>query len=412
MKMNVLFSSAALAAVVAAASLGSAQEAVTASDGQFGEGKAVAETNFQLSIFGGGDENGGLYGGAPSLTIPLGDNAGLQIDGIAGFVADEQGFAGGAAQLFFRDPETYMVGIVGAGYYLDSYAQYAVSGIAEFYLDNITLEATVGYTLGDVVPDQFYGRGGISIYPNPNLRIGAGLMYSDEVQLGGDIQIEALLTDIPGMALFATGAFDDKGSTGYGGVRFYFGSGSDLLGADRTKQAADEPTLMDIHRRLVRPNFFLSDPIGFGVRQISRAGGAINGGDPFGDLPDPNDNPNGGTVCADLICTVQDTLGGVTDQTLLDPLTDLVNTLVDPADGALSALTGQLASLTGDEGALGALTDVVQALVGTQDSALTPLTDALNTILVGLSGGTDPSAITDQVAAIPGLGGLLGGLLP
>ncbi|MCF4165100.1 hypothetical protein L2U69_05555 [Zavarzinia compransoris] len=411
MKMNAFLSSAALASVIAATSFVSAQEAMPVSDDQFGYGKAVAETNFQLSIFGGGDENGGLYGGAPSLTIPLGDSVGLQIDGIAGFVADEVGFAGGAAQLFARDPESYLIGVVGAGYYLEGYSQYAVSGISEFYIDNITLEATVGYTMGEVVPDEFYGRGGIAIYPNPNLRLGGGLVYSDEVGLGGDIQLETLLTDIPGMALFATGAFDEAGATGYGGVRFYFGSGSSLLGADRTKQYGEEPSLMDIHRRLLRPNFFLSDPIGFGLRQISRAGGALNGGDPFGDLGDDPDGEDE-VPCTDLICTVQDTLEGITDDTLLDPITDLVNTLVDPDDGALAALTDQLAMLTDEDGALGALTEVVQALAGTEDSALTPLTDALNTILQGLSGGTDPSDITDQIEQIPGLGGLLGGLLP
>lgn len=412
MNMRAITLSAAILAATSAAPFVLAQDAVPVSEDQFGVGKGVAETNFQLGIFGGGDENGGLYGGAPSLTMPLGDNVGLQIDGIAGFVADEVGFAGGAAQLFYREPETFMVGIVGAGYFVDDYEQYAVAGIAEYYIDNVTLEGTAGYTLGEVVPDQFYGRAGISIYPNPNLRLGAGLMYSDVVGIGGDIQAEALLTDVPGMALFATGAFDDKGATGYGGVRFYFNSATNLLNDDRTKQAAT-PTLIDIHRKLVRPNFFLSDPIGFGVRQISRAGGAATGGDPFGDVPGNDGNGNGGgTTCADLICTVQDTLGGLTDQSLLDPVTDLVNTLVDPTDGALSALTGQLADLTNVDGALGAVTELVQGLVGTDNSALTPLVDALNEVLVGLSGGMSPEDITAQISAIPGLGGVLGGLLP
>lgn len=412
MKMRAIALSAAALAVVSAAPFVVAQDAVPVSADQFGTGQAVSEINGQLAIFGGGDENGGLYGGAPSLTMPLGDKLGLQIDGIAGFVADEVGFAGGAAQLFYRDPETFLVGVVGAGYFADDYEQYAVAGIGEYYIDNVTLEATVGYTLGDAVPDQFYGRGGIAVYPNPNLRFGAGLTYSDVNGLGGDIQAETLLASVPGLALFATGAFDDKGATGYGGVRFYFNGATNILGEDRTKQAG-EPTLMDFHRKLARPNFFLSDPIGFGLRQISRVGGAATGGDPFGDVP-PNDGNGDGetTTCGDLICTVQDTLGGLTDQTLLDPVTDLVNTLVDPTDGALSALTGQLADLTGTDGALGAVTELVQGLVGTENSALTPLVDALNEVLTGLSGGFSPEDITAQIESIPGLGGLLGGLIP
>ncbi len=416
MKLRTLWTSTAVVAVVAAAGFAGAQDAVPVSSDQLGSGKGVEETNAQLSLFGGGDENGGIYGGAPSLTIPLGDNGGLQLDGIAGVVADDVGFAGGAAQLFYRDPQKFMVGIVGAGYYVDSYAQYTVAGISEYYLDNITLEATLGYTTGKVLPDQAYGRVGLSIYTNPNLRLGGGVSYSETNKLGGDIQIEALLTDIPGMALFATGAFDNAGATGYGGVRFYFNSGTNLLTDDRTKQSSEGPTLIDIQRKLLRQNFFMTDPIGFGLRQISRAGGATKpGGDDYGDITPPPPPPPA-TTCADLICTVQDTVNQLADQTLITPITDLINGLVDPTGGALSALTGPLADLTNaGSGALGALTDVVQGLVGTNDSALTPLVDALNTVLQGLSGGADPTQITDQLAALPGadqLTGLLGGLLP
>lgn len=175
----VLFTTTAVSAL-ASGLFASAQESYPVSGDQFGYGqKAVAETAFTLEMFGGADENGGTYGGAPTIVIPMGDNLGLQVDGVAGFTADEAGFAGGAAQLFFRDPQSGLIGIAGGGYFVEGEAQYAVAGIAEYYLDNVTLEALVGYQTGDVM-DSVYGRAGIAVYANPNLRIGAGVTYSEE----------------------------------------------------------------------------------------------------------------------------------------------------------------------------------------------------------------------------------------
>ncbi|MCF4166115.1 hypothetical protein L2U69_10715 [Zavarzinia compransoris] len=399
-----LFATTAMAVLFGTA-FATAQESYPISGDQFGYGeRAVAETSFNLELFGGGDENGGTYGGAPTITIPLGDSLGLQVDGVAGFAADEAGFAGGAAQLFFRDPQSGLIGVAGGGYYVEGTAQYAVAGIAEYYLDSVTLEALVGYQTGDVM-DGAYGRAGISIYANPNLRIGGGVSYSEETEIGGDIQLEALLTDIPGMALFATGVFDQQGSMGYGGVKFYFNSATNLLATDRTKQAGG-PTLIDMHRNLGRPNFFTSGGAGFGLRQISLVGSALNGGDPFGDIdPDP-ETPDGDTAnCGDgAICAVQDLVDNLTEGTVLEPLNDLIVGLLDPNDGALSALTGALEDLTSsDDGALGAVTDLVNALVNTQDQALEPLISGLNDILAGLTGGLtgglSSNALGDFMAA-------------
>lgn len=409
MKLRAILSSTALVSTMAMATLATSQDAsqdaVPVSSDQFGYGgKAVAETNGQLSLFGGQDENGGLYGGAPSLTIPLGDSGGLQIDGIAGVVGDEIGFAGGAAQLFYRDPQTFLVGIAGGGYYAEGESQYAVSAIAEYYLETVTLEATVGYLTGDVISDEVYGRVGLSIYPNENLRIGGGLTYYDTGDLGGDITVEALLTDVPGLALFATGAFDEAGSMGYGGVRFYFNSGSNLLDTDRAKQAA-EPTLIGMHRNLGRQNFFLSDPTGFGLRQISRAGGAIKGRDPFGDIdPPPPPPPPPGTTNGGLIDTVQDTVGDLLDGTPLSQVGDLIDTLVDPVTGVLNPLTDPLNDLTNTEtGPLGPVTDLVETVVDALSPVLDPLHDALSGAAAG--GGGNP------LEGVPVLGDVVGTLL-
>lgn len=393
------------AAVLTATGFVAAQDAYPVSGDQFGYGsRAVAETSFNLEIFGGGDENGGTFGGAPSLTIPLGDKLGLQVDGVAGFTADEAGFAGGAAQLFYRDPQQGLIGIAAGGYYVESVKQYAVAAIAEYYLDNITLEGLLGYQTGDVM-DSVYGRVGMSIYANPNLRLGGGVSYSEETKLGGDVQIEALLTDVPGLALYATGIFDEYGAAGYGGVRFYFNSGTNLLSTDRTKQAGS-PTLIDMHRNLGRPNFLTSGGAGFGLRQISLVGAAKNGGDGFGDIdPPPPPPPPPGANCGDgLICGVQDLVNNLTDNTILAPVRDLVVGLLDPNSGALSALTSALENLTSSSsGVLGPVTDLVNGLVNTQNQALEPVISGLNSILAqltsGLTGGLTGGGLTGSGAS-------------
>ncbi|RJF87720.1 hypothetical protein D3874_12375 [Oleomonas cavernae] len=423
MNIRAILSSTALVSTMAMATFAASQdttqpdatqEAVAVSGEQFGySGKAVAETNGQLSIFGGQDENGGLYGGAPSLTIPLGDSLGLQIDGIAGFVADEVGFAGGAAQLFYRDPQKGLIGVAGGGYYIEGDSQYAVSAIGEYYLETVTLEATVGYLTGDIIDGEVYGRVGLSIYTNPNLRIGAGLTYYETAELGGDVTVEALLTDVPGLALFATGAFDDAGALGYGGVRFYFNSGTNLMDTDRAKQAA-EPTLIGMHRNLGRQNFFLSDPTGFGLRQISRAGGAKTGGDPFGDITPPPPPPPPGSVSHGLIDTVQNTVDGLLGNSPLAPVDGLVDTLVDPITGALSPVTDPLNDLTDTEtGPLGPLTGGVDTLI----DALSPVLDPLAAALSGGAAPTDALPLGSLTSALEGtplapLGDALSGGLP
>ncbi|MCF4165141.1 hypothetical protein L2U69_05760 [Zavarzinia compransoris] len=422
-KLRGILSTTALAGGLAAAVPALAQEAYPVSGDQFGHGaKAVAEANFQASLFGGGDSDGGTYGGAPSFTMPLGDSLGLQVDGIAGYAADEYSFFGGAAQLFYRDPSSMAIGVMGGAYAFEGNAQYAVSAFTEFYLDRVTLEAAAGYQDGDVIGGAAYGRVGAALYATANLRIGAGLTYNEVTEFGGDLQVEALLPSAPGLALFALATYDEDGAAGYGGLRFYFNGADSLVGSDRSKQAGGL-ALIDIHRNFSRPNMFLADPVGFGIRQISRAASAAAGGDPFGDV-EPEDG--GGTCAVDadpatpgcqteapvdpgLIDIVNDVVANLGDDSAIQPITDLINALTDPDGGALDAITGALNDLTQIEGGpLGPLTELVDALVGTENGALAPLVDTLNGILGGFAAGADPTDIAGGLSSLPGAGLLTG----
>lgn len=74
------------------------------------DGPAVSGINGKVEGFGGivntdfDQGNEGSGGGAASLSVPLGNFIGFQIDGLAGEFAD-QGVAAVGAHLFWRDPE-------------------------------------------------------------------------------------------------------------------------------------------------------------------------------------------------------------------------------------------------------------------------------------------------------------------
>lgn len=127
-----------------------------------------------------------------------------------------------------------------------------------------------------------------------------------------------------------------------------------------------------------------------------------------------------------LIFNVQQTTSGLLTDTLLEPVNDGLNTLVDPQDGVLSPLTGALESASDDGGPLAPVRDGVNTLLVQPDS-LRVVIESLNQILKvldpsalgggglpGLPSGGDAPAIPgldalpiDQACAIPFLGPLL-----
>ena len=145
---------------------------------------AVSEINGKLEFGGGfgsmtGFSNTNPVYGDGSITMPLGNAFGLQGD----FAVDNQ-FGqteiGGAAHLFTRDPNRYLLGAM-AGYASFGQASGAWIGPeAELYMDRISLEAIGGYIR--VTPnglngyDKLYAVGNIGYYATDNLRftIGAG----------------------------------------------------------------------------------------------------------------------------------------------------------------------------------------------------------------------------------------------
>lgn len=102
-----------------------------------------------------------------------------------------------------------------------------------------------------------------------------------------------------------------------------------------------------------------------------------------------------------LITSVINLTDGLLGGTILNPVNDLLNFLLNPQLGVLAPLTGVVDQLTDKEsGALGALTSLVDQLVNTKDEGLNPLIALLNGILGGSENGQTSEEIAQGLLAL------------
>jgi hypothetical protein len=220
-----------LAAAILAASLPLAVHA-----DEHGSGPAVSGFNTKFSAEGGvyDDESTGLVQG--SLTTPLGQSYGFQLDGIVGSLDDET-LGGGAVHLFTRDPSRYLFGVYGSYHSWDSIDITRLAAEAELYRGRMTLSGIAGWedinvpgTKGGLTvttrdDDHFFTELDLSFYPQDNMRISGGYRYESEESLGAvEFEYMPQWQSVP-MSIFATGNFGDDDHTRVtGGIRFYFGA--------------------------------------------------------------------------------------------------------------------------------------------------------------------------------------------
>ncbi len=225
-----LFSAAALAADVDYPSTA----AVSAINGKVEFGGGFADDSDHSS-------DGVFYGGA-SLSVPLGNMLGLQAD-IAAKDTFNDTAVGGNVHLFMRDPNSHLIGVI-AGYGDAGKANAAwAGGEAEFYLGNISLEASAGYL--NVDPnngrnrDKVFAFGDVAYYPVENFRLALGASSVAGFE-SGHATAEYLLDALPV-------SFKVKGEVGENsfaavtaGVSFYFGGDSSTKSLMR-RHREDDP---------------------------------------------------------------------------------------------------------------------------------------------------------------------------
>lgn len=389
MKRTGLLSAATLGAVLGVATWAGAQDQAPSAE----DTAAVAASSFQFEAFGGGDENGGLYGAGGSFTTPLGDSVGLQIDGIVGNAVSELSFYGGAAQLYFRDPSSHLIGLAVTALAVDEENQFSVSAIGEYYLEKITLEAMAGVQTGDIVDGGFAGRLGLAYYASPNLRVGGGISYTEASEFGGDVAAEYLVGPASGLALYATGGFDNDGAVGMVGLRLYTGAPESAMASGEGE--ATGPSLIYRHRHMGRNNLFVAAPHATGIRFITAAAGALKEGTEFGDIAAIPAPASDGGMLGGL------SANGASDSPV-SALTDLLTNLVS-TDGEQAPLGNLLAGIL-PAGSTGTPLDgipIVGDLLGSVTELLSP-----DTLRIG-----DLPTGANSVAALPLIGDLVS-LLP
>ncbi len=234
---------------------------------------AVDGLNGKLEIMGGEAANAGLFGGQGSLSAPLGGQYGVQVDGAAG-AFDSRFVGGGAAHLFWRNPQQGLLGAYGDAMRWERYGVNIghVGGEGEAYLGRWTLRGVAGAEFNNnpssttIVPiaggfvtnnatigklngtSRFFDLVTLSYYITDNWAASIGQRYlggKDALALGTEYALPSHSSILP--SLFAEARIG-SGSNNYGawgGVRFYFGN-SDKTLIRRNREDDPTSTLFDI----------------------------------------------------------------------------------------------------------------------------------------------------------------------
>lgn len=210
---------------------------------------AVSGLNGKISLEGGAlDENGfGALSG--SVSMPLGQRFGFQIDGSVG-VLDEEFFGSAAGHLFWLDPSYALLGIYGSYAIVDGLdADLARLGVeGEYYWNNWTASALVGAEFiesGSENDTNFFVFNDLSYYATDNLELSVGHRYTGErhaAALGVEFQLDQTIFS-SGVSLFAEGRLgEDDYRAAWGGIRFYLGEEKSLIRRHRE----DDPDFLGL----------------------------------------------------------------------------------------------------------------------------------------------------------------------
>lgn len=233
----------------------------------FAEGAGLAPAvdvlNGKVEGFGGwadgrfGRSGDFVGGGLASVTLPLGERFGAQVDGIA---ASKRGdfVGGGAGHLFTRDPASYLSGVYGSGIGFDDRLNSwnaKIGAEGEAYFGRLTLSGVLGYEHigGGSSATERTRKGGsffdyvdVSYYVTDDWKLSAGHRYTGRkhaAALGTEIALPVAGFD---SSAFVEGRLGEKDYKAvWGGLKVYFGGG--------------DKTLIARHRESDPPNWLKDD---------------------------------------------------------------------------------------------------------------------------------------------------------
>jgi len=238
---------------------------------------------------------------AGTLTVPVGDRFGLQVDAS---IASAPGLTSSAAlHVFTRDPASYLIGGTLGVIRTPGATVFAAGPEAELYFDQWTIEAWAGlsYARPTAGPDRVAPlvMANLGYYLSDNARLTVGVSSLDgytAVQLGGEYLLYDF--DLPISVTAETRIGQDGAWRGLIGLRGYLGP--------------EDKTLIRRHRE--------DDPADRGAALYTAAGGKTIGG--VGSLaPAPSRPSSGGSDIVNPPGALPDPVDGDQDQdpTPIDP---------------------------------------------------------------------------------------------
>lgn len=204
---------------------------------------------------GGANHSAGFYGTDGSLSLPIAQQFGAQIDGGVGSF-DKSAIYNGAGHLFWRDPSIGLAGVYSSYFHWDGTAGYSASvehnaAEGEYYAGRWTFGGIAGLETVQTsspagvpplsIPTRGFDAVSASYYVTDNFKLSAGHLYTlgrNALTLGGEYGFA--LGGGRMAALFANGIVGESGTdAAFGGVRFYFGQHEKTL-IERNRQ--DDPS--------------------------------------------------------------------------------------------------------------------------------------------------------------------------
>jgi len=216
---------------------------------------AVSDINAKASAFLGSVDGDFATGALGSLSFPVSNAFGIQIDGAVGS-AKSAAFWGVAGHAFWRDPSRGLIGFYGSytGWDVSSSSasttlpggvfdtsgatvgKIAVEG--EAYLGRVSLEGLLGYQYG--TKEGVTGKAIFAYYPTDNLRLAAGVKYLTGPGATGTFEAEWQPHLDKGLTLYASGSVGSESRwSAVGGLRVYFATdGKSLIRRHREDDPA------------------------------------------------------------------------------------------------------------------------------------------------------------------------------
>jgi hypothetical protein len=183
------------------------------------------------------------------LTLPLGQEWGLQVEAGAAGVGDDNIY-GTAAHLFTRDPDSYLLGLFAAYASEEDFGLEAtrVGAEAEIYLNQVSILAKAGYQFSDNVTEGFVGDIELKWYLSDNFAVSGGAGFSENSTLAqGSIEWMPGFGALPGLAFRMDGTVgEDDYHSILGGITYYFGADASLK--DRHRKQDPELELIKLFR--------------------------------------------------------------------------------------------------------------------------------------------------------------------